>query len=107
MRHALLLLLLGCSSSNEPPTSKAAPPALVKCLPVVAKECGCVYDCGTGTSTDGKTWHVRHAFWKDTELTAVVEPWCVGGACTDAFAAQIVCDGICAPKPARTDCTCK
>ena len=73
---------------------------------MVAKECHCVYDCGKGESTDGTHWKVTHDFWKGTKLDAVIEPWCVEGKCTDVFAAQIVCDGICSPKPARSDCRC-
>ena len=74
-----------------------------RCLPVVAKDCGCVYTCGVGERT-GDRWIVRHSFWNDAPLKAVVEPWCVAGKCTDAFAAEIVCGVICAPKPADSTC---
>jgi hypothetical protein len=74
-----------------------------RCLPVVAKECGCVYSCGVGTR-DGDIWKVKHAFWGDTELTAKIDKWCAGNACTEAFHADIVCDGICLPKPADSTC---
>jgi hypothetical protein len=129
MKHLALVLLVACSSSKpaEPSPAAAPPRAIdaaapreidaaapraidartsVKCLPVVAKECGCVYTCGRGESTDGTHWRVTHDFWKDTTLDAVVEPWCVDGKCTDAFAAVIVCSGICAPKPADPNCHC-
>jgi hypothetical protein len=98
-------------ANRASPTASTAPagaPAVqTRCLPVVAKECGCVYDCGKGESTDGKAWRVTHACWKDIVLDAVIEPWCVDGKCTDVFAAQIMCDGICAGKPADPTCTCK
>ena len=86
-------------------TAADAPSAVVerRCLPVVAKECGCVYSCGTGIK-DGDFWKVTHPFWRNTELTAKVEKWCAGVACTEAFHAEIVCDGICMPKPADTTC---
>lgn len=74
-----------------------------RCLPVVAKECGCVYSCAAGTK-DGDTWKVKHPFWGTTELTAKVDKWCAGNACTEAFHAEIVCDGICMPKPADSTC---
>jgi hypothetical protein len=74
-----------------------------RCLPVVSKECGCVYSCGTGELRDGK-WVVGHSFWKDAELEAVVEDWCVGGECTPAFAVEIICDVICPRKPADASC---
>jgi len=68
------------------------------CLPVVAKPCGCVYSCGLGRR-DGDHWVVTHEHWKEP-LTAVVDKWCVDGNCREVFAAQIVCDGVCPPKPA-------
>ena len=72
-------------------------------MPVVAKECGCTYSCGIG-ERDGDRWTVRHEFWKGATLRARVDAWCVDGQCTDAFFAEITCDGICAPKPADPTC---
>ena len=91
------------SSASASPTTTSAKAADRRCLPVVAKTCGCVYACGVG-ERKGDRYVVRHAFWKDAELSAVVEPWCVDGACTDVFAAEIDCDGICNPKPADASC---
>jgi hypothetical protein len=75
-----------------------------RCLPVVAAECGCVYSCGVGDPGDGGKFTVHHPFWGMTPLTAHVDRWCVGDACTDALFADIVCDGICTPKPADATC---
>jgi len=111
---AVLVLLAACggSSTSTPPVDRgrSAPPMVKpsatperRCLPVVAKDCGCVYTCGGGERT-GDHWIVRHSFWNDAPLNAVVEPWCVAGKCTDAFAAEIVCGVICAPKPADSTC---
>ena len=88
-------------SDAAPIDSPAA--AETRCLPVVAKECGCVYSCGVGTK-DGDTWKVKHPFWRDSVLTAKIDKWCAGNACTEAFHAEIVCDGICMPKPADSTC---
>ena len=68
MRGPVLLVICGVfasctrsprSTQREPvtpaplPVVSAPPPApdadLTRCLPVVARECGCVYDCGLGT----------------------------------------------------------
>ena len=112
MRSVVVVFLVGCGSNSTPPPSNtqpvppppvAAPAPEKKCLPVVAKECGCVYTCGVGTRM-GDHWMVTHAFWKDTQLKAKIEQWCVDRSCTDVFAAEIVCGGICAPKPAETSC---
>jgi len=126
------LLLLGCSSPTPTsPSGKAQPaPAVqatapapaaaaasspaprplpasgspeVRCLPVVAKECGCVYACGRGVR-DGDHWKVTHSFWKGTVLRAVIQRWCVHGQCTEVFAAEILCAQICAPRPADPSC---
>lgn len=63
-----------------------------------------MYSCGVGLQT-GDHWAVRHPFWKDSELKAKVTRWCVDDGCTDAFDAEIVCDGICPRKLA--DATCR
>jgi len=114
MRSSVLaaLALAACGApvrpsppSNVAATEAAAPAAspTTRCLPVVAAACGCVYSCGLGTF-DGKTWTVHHEFWDDLALNATVAPWCVDGQCTDAFSAEIVCAGICAPRPADPTC---
>jgi hypothetical protein len=113
MRSVAVVMFVGCGSASAPPPpsnvqapAPAPAPAQAiekRCLPVVAKECGCVYTCGTGTR-DGDHWTVTHSFWKDMPLKAKVERWCVDEACTEAFAAEIVCSGICAPKPADPTC---
>ena len=107
MRLVIVMLVLGACSSptTEPPPRKDVPPATEhrKCLPVVAKECGCVYSCGSGVEASDH-WNVTHSNWKPTTLHARIEPWCVAGRCTDVFAAEIVCAGICAPKPADATC---
>ena len=115
MRSVLLLLFVAaCGSSSQPsqpepiaPVTRATDATLAadkpRCLPIVAKECGCVYACAIGRK-DGDTWKVKHAFWGDTELVATIDRWCVGDACTEAFHAEIVCDGICMPKPADPTC---
>jgi len=116
MKRIAALFLVACGSSapspepaigDKPVTPTPAAPGSAaperRCLPVVAKDCRCVYSCGTG-ERHGDRRAVHHSFWKDTELQAVVEPWCVEGKCTDVFAATIVCDAICAPKPADPTC---
>jgi hypothetical protein len=116
----LVALVTSCASSSAPvsdepasaerravaPTpepSEAAPTAERRCLPVVAAECGCVYSCGVGTR-DAEGWSVAHSFWGDTPVRARVDRWCVEGQCTEAFFGEIVCDGICAPRPADPSC---
>jgi hypothetical protein len=75
-----------------------------RCLPVVSKECGCVYPCALGTpSTREGGYQVRAALW-ETALEGRVELWCAEGQCTPAFHVELVCDGICAPRPADTTC---
>ena len=74
------------------------------CLPVVAAECGCVYDCGVGEHQPNGSYLVTHSFWKGIKLEARIAQWCSGNECTDAFHAAIVCDGICAPRPADPTC---
>lgn len=91
-------------TARAPAAAPPAPPAAERrCLPVVAAECGCVYTCGVGVRT-GAGWTVTHPFWGDTPLAARVDRFCVGDACTEAFHAEIVCDGICAPHPADATC---
>ena len=81
------------------------PTAPRRCLPVVSQECGCVYKCGLGVQVgNGATWSVSHVFWPGMPLTARVVSWCVADKCTPAFAAELVCGGICAPKPADSTC---
>lgn len=116
----LLLALVGCTPSKAPapiPSQESAAartePTIVspspaarqeRCLPVIARECGCVYSCGVGFLLDNGRWSVKHAGWKDLPLTATIQPWCVGGECTDVFDAEIVCAAICRPKPADPTC---
>ncbi|HJL15256.1 MAG TPA: hypothetical protein RMH99_06345 [Sandaracinaceae bacterium LLY-WYZ-13_1] len=116
-----LALLLGCTSTSStapapgptgeargdearetPPPADPGSAAERRCLPVVAAECGCVYSCGLGTR-DGDGWSVRHAHW-DRPIRARIDRWCVDGECTDAFFGEIVCSGICAPRPADPTC---
>lgn len=124
---AAALLLWACSSTNssgpaKPPaaatTSPAATPtspdaaptkptaagAARECLPIVADKCGCVYSCGVGVRQPDGSYAVHHEFWKSATLKARVADWCAGGKCTPAFHAEIVCDLICAPKPADATC---
>jgi len=122
MRWWLVLVLapaLGCTrqpkrEASPPPTRAPSPraseapappaPAPARCLPVVAKECGCVYDCGVGKPNGDGTYTVSHQFWKDTPLRARIDRWCVDQQCTEVFAAEIVCDGTCPPRPADPGC---
>jgi hypothetical protein len=126
---AVAVALAACSGASAPPpgtaalggaggtaavtaeprsgvTSRAGLPgaAEARCLPVVAGACGCVYDCATGVPAGSDFWTVRHPFWGDKPLRARVDRWCAGSECTEAFMAEIVCDGICAPKPADATC---
>ena len=113
-------LVMACSSTDKAPQQQPEPtlqntaandddsptrpaPAL-RCLPVVAAECGCVYDCGVGEPQSDGSYLVTHSFWEGTRLEARVAQWCSGSDCTDAFHAEIVCDGICAPMPADPTC---
>ena len=93
------------ASAVPAPRATAPPPPSDerRCLPVVSKDCGCTYSCGVGEHT-GDHWTVRHPFWKDAALRGQVTSWCVGGACTDAFAVELVCDGTCLPRPADATC---
>jgi hypothetical protein len=84
------------------PTAEAPPPS-PRCLPVVAADCGCVYACGVGEELPDGRYRVSHSFWSEP-IVARVAPWCVNDACTDAFHGEIVCDGICPPKPADATC---
>jgi hypothetical protein len=99
---------LAADTPREKPTSrKVAPePAKARCLPVVAEACGCVYSCGVGWPAEGAagTWTVRHAFWGETPLKASVGEWCVDRQCTQVFKGEIVCGGICPPRPADPTC---
>ena len=105
----LALAFAACGGSSAPPPANRAtvePAAHAperRCLPVVAKQCGCVYACGEGERA-GARWRVKHAFWKPIELTADIATWCADATCTNAFTADIVCDGICVPKPADPTC---
>ena len=81
-----------------------AKPADQRCLPVVAAECGCVYSCGAGTRDSDGSYRVTHSFWKDTVLRAKIADWCVDGECTEAFFAEIICDGLCPSRPADPTC---
>jgi hypothetical protein len=74
---------------------------------VVAAECGCTYDCGDGVETTPGMYEVTHPVWAPSTVRARIKPWCVAGDCTDAFFGEIVCSGICTPKPARHDCACR
>ena len=110
-RLAFVMVVVACdrappAATSDVPvalTSASVAPAK-KCLPVVAAGCGCVYSCGAGTETAPGKWTVVHPFWAPHTLDAKVAPWCVGGDCTDAFHAQIICDAICSPKPADHTC---
>jgi hypothetical protein len=129
MRAGLpLIVLLACdpSTKGEPVTPPATPAAPVasepaapvvtpvatpvatsaarRCLPVVAAECGCVYGCGLGTETEAGRWSVAHEAWAPHPVVARVDRWCVDGQCTEAFFGEIVCGGICSPKPAEAGC---
>jgi hypothetical protein len=124
-RRALVVVVLVACSREESrttvtiPTTSATSPSIAsvspsaldasasnakRCLPVVAAECGCVYTCGSGEETSPGKWKVTHQYWAPSILDAKVSPWCVAGDCTDAFRAQIVCDVVCAPKPADHTC---
>jgi hypothetical protein len=76
----------------------------MRCLPVVAAHCGCVYACGVGRVRADGSYRIQHDFWKGTELSGRVDRWCVQRECTDAFFADIACSGICSPKPADPTC---
>ncbi|HEV8323728.1 MAG TPA: DUF1304 domain-containing protein [Myxococcota bacterium] len=92
------------AASTAAPATAAA--AGARCLPVVSKECGCVWDCAAGVSAGGDKWIVRPAFWRGAELRARIDRWCVGPDCTDAFDVELdACDSKCVPRPA--DATCR
>jgi hypothetical protein len=103
MKALVIALLVACSgpAAKQGPAT-VAPADVKRCLPVVAKECDCVYSCGVGEQR-GDHWLVRRAYWKDAGK-AQIESWCSHGECTDAFAAEIICDGICMPKAADPTC---
>lgn len=111
-RLIVAALLLACTREARvvTPNFEASAPtgatgtAQRRCLPVVADECGCVYTCGVGTETSPGVWSVEHPFWAPTKLKAKIAPWCVSGDCTEAFHVEIVCGGICTPKPADRGC---
>lgn len=107
------MALVACS--REPPkvalgldagakANALAPSTSKRCLPVVAADCGCVYACGVGTETSPGVWSVDHPSWAPNAIKAKIAPWCASGDCTDAFHGEIVCSGICAPKPADHGC---
>lgn len=76
------------------------------CLPVVSEECGCTYACSAGTldpASASQEYVVQSEFW-DEPVRATVADWCVGGQCTPAFHVDLVCDGICARRPADATC---
>lgn len=108
-----LAALAGCSGTRSPeppanlpaePTGSAVGPER-RCLPVVSSQCGCSYPCAVGERAPDGGWRVRHEpIWKDAVLEGKIVPWCVDGACTDAFDVELVCDGICAPKAADPKC---
>lgn len=98
----VLVVLAGCRGEQAPGPGPA--PAARRCLPVVAADCGCVYSCGAGIRQQGGRYRVTHPFWRGTVLTARIDRWCVDGRCTDAFFADVVCDGICPPRPADPTC---
>ena len=120
--HILVMLAVldaGCREAAPPPVTPLTTPRIhqplhkvagalstpSRCLPVVSQECGCVYKCGVGVQVgNGSTWNVSHGFWPGMAITARVAEWCVAGSCTDAFAAELICAGICAPKPADATC---
>ena len=54
--------------------------------------------------TSAGRWKVKHAFWPDLPLNAEIKEWCVGGACTEAFHAEIICSDLCNPKAADPAC---
>jgi hypothetical protein len=92
------------SAVTPPPSPTPSAPSGKRCLPVVAAECGCVYECGVGIESPPGSWSVTHGFWKGTTLKAKVKSWCVKGDCTEAFHAELPCDIICPPKPADHGC---
>ncbi|HEY1959579.1 MAG TPA: hypothetical protein VGH28_28410 [Polyangiaceae bacterium] len=113
MKRMLAITLVAACSRTPQKASAPAPEASVvvadagverRCLPVVSKECGCTYSCGAG-EREGDHWNVHHPSWKDSPLRAKITSWCVGDAgCTDAFAAELPCDIVCAPRPADATC---
>jgi len=76
----------------------------MKCLPVVASACGCVYSCAPGVETSPGHFLVSHPFWAPSKLKATVTKWCVDEDCTDAFDAEIVCSVMCLKRPADHTC---
>ncbi|MFO0546918.1 MAG: hypothetical protein U0271_00955 [Polyangiaceae bacterium] len=107
---AVVVLSASQAPSATAATSHAAPRVSSSvsrgkdlCLPVVAAECGCVYTCGVGHEDSPGRYSVEHPFWREP-LQAKVDQWCSDGECTRAFFADIVCDGICGPRPADATC---
>jgi len=105
-RWLLVMTFVACSRepSKVALVTEAAASTPKKCLPVVAASCGCVYSCGVGTEVSPGEWSVDHPFWAPNRIKAKIAPWCVSGDCTDAFHGEIVCSGICPPKPAVHGC---
>ena len=105
------MLAMGCggsssgdgASGSRPAQPEAAVADGSRCLPVVSVGCGCVYGCGPGAPDAGGRFIVEHDFWS-SPLTARVQRWCVDGECTEAFAAELVCAGICTPRAADATC---
>jgi hypothetical protein len=105
--RVVVILTVACTAATQtsPAQKNSNSNDERRCLPVVAKECGCTYSCGIGVRRGGDDrWTVHHPFWGSAALDARVDAWCVDGACTPAFLAAIVCDGICAPKAGDPTC---
>lgn len=94
----------GRTSAADPSPAVATPSPARRCLPVVAAECGCVYSCGLGTEDAPGRWSVAHEHWAPDPIVARVDRWCAEGQCTEAFFGEIVCGGICSPRPAEPNC---
>ena len=109
-----VVVTVGCSSSKRSSSQSALAAGSAgtaatansarECLPVVAAKCGCKYTCGLGVRQADGSYLVSHTFWKNKKLKARIDTWCVAGACTRAFYAEIVCGGICARRPADPTC---
>lgn len=96
----------GAAPVAATPTAPVAPTEqdARRCLPLVAADCGCVWGCAIGTPTAGGGYLVQEPRIAPDGVKAVIQPWCVQGECTDAFHGEIICSGICAPKPADASC---
>lgn len=108
MKRLALLVLAACGHAaptptpdnhgGAPPDAAAAPTA--RCLPVVSGDCGCSYPCHVGDPA-GARWVLS---WGDGKVDADVTRWCIDRACTDAFYADLVCDGVCPITAADPTC---